>query len=722
MRKKQEPIDLSVIVTAHSEGIILHKTLQSIDRAGRLLSAQGFTYEVIIHVDSPSADTEAYLAANTDYLQAFTIYTNNFKDAGAARNFSVKKAHGSFATFIDGDDLVSENWLVEALSYLSQNSSKDIVAHSEVTVEFGDTSSIVRKHGEIDTYSDSILSVFANRWNANLMTKRAILLDNPYVVDPEGFGFEDWHLNNSFIYQGFHNVLIPETAIFVRRKITGSRWAAHKGAKSVLRANPLLSFAHFRTLKAPSNTQAAAPNQPTLSKSKQLLKRYPRLYNKTRHYYLRFTSGAQGAQPTTEATTPKWLLREWRSIHSIEKQLFPTPELLASTMTYDTITPAHWETGYAYKRVVDALKHNSYDYILFVPWIIKGGADKFAISYANQIQAADPKKRVLVIATLPEESPWYDKLTADFLPFGQLVAGLDYELQMRVLEQLIENSGAQYLHIINSALAYDFARTHSTYLIGSNKHLVVTSFSQSSDDTGRVFGYSHTHVPEVYELCDFVTSDNQAVLDMWHQEYGFDTKKLLLHKPSIADPNVHISYDKNNPLRVLWAARIAPEKMPALVAKIGKELQDLPIVIDMYGSIDTGMDTTFMQSLPANVTYKNGFDGFFTLPLDTYHLFLYTSRFDGVPNVLLESGICGFPIIASAVGGIPELIEDTKTGLLITDIDNSDDYVKAIRALALDSTLRQKLGTNIRAQLLQEYSVDAQQKRTLEMLKKLRYI
>lgn len=720
-------VDLSVVVTAHSEGILLHKTLKSVERAASILTERGFSYEVIIHIDSPTAYMKAYLKANKSYLSQFALYENFFKDSGASRNFCIEKAAGTFVTFIDGDDLVSKYWLADALKHLSENHTQDIVAHPALTVEFDAVSNIVTKHGEIDRTTDSLLSVFANRWNVVLMTKRSLLVKHPYCVDPQGYGFEDWNLNNRFIYAGYHNILIPESVIFVRRKAVNSRWSAQQGAQSIVRSSELTSFKHIRSLHLPEDQKTDAPRNPAtlplIHSGKQFLQKHPRLYSKARHYYLRLKSGIEALPVNNSPDVPDWLLAEWKDIHNIEKHLYPSELVLAATRNYDSITPAHWEVGLGYKRLVDATAHDSYDYLIFTPWVSRGGADKFVIAYANQIQAAAPKKRVLVIATLPTESSWKEKLTCDFLSFGELTRAVHPDLQMRLLEQFIENSGAQYIHIINAALAYDFVATHAAYIHNSSKHVVATSFSQSTDDTGRIFGYSHTHVPEVYELCDFVTSDNQAVLDMWHKEYGFDVNKTLLHRPLVELPKTLIPIrQETDSLRVLWAARLAPEKMPELVAEIGRLIQDDSITIDMYGAIDEGFDTSFLQHLPSNVTYKGGYDGPTDLPMDQYDAFLYTSQFDGIPNVLAEVGSAGLPIVASHAGGIPEIVTDEYTGLLVNATEKPDAYAHALQLLKSQPTLRKKLAHTMREHLEQQYSETAYKARVVDMLARLDYL
>jgi glycosyltransferase involved in cell wall biosynthesis len=66
------------------------------------------------------------------------------------------------------------------------------------------------------------------------------------------------------------------------------------------------------------------------------------------------------------------------------------------------------------------------------------------------------------------------------------------------------------------------------------------------------------------------------------------------------------------------------------------------------------------------------------------------SRSEGRPNVVLEAQACGLPVVATAVGGTPELVRDGKTGLLV-ESDDAQALAQAIERLRQDGELRDRL-------------------------------
>lgn len=63
--------------------------------------------------------------------------------------------------------------------------------------------------------------------------------------------------------------------------------------------------------------------------------------------------------------------------------------------------------------------------------------------------------------------------------------------------------------------------------------------------------------------------------------------------------------------------------------------------------------------------------------LDELEIFAFTSSGEGLPWSILEAMAAGCPVVASAVGGIPEAIENGKTGLLVNS-DTAEDFSESL--------------------------------------------
>jgi glycosyltransferase involved in cell wall biosynthesis len=82
----------------------------------------------------------------------------------------------------------------------------------------------------------------------------------------------------------------------------------------------------------------------------------------------------------------------------------------------------------------------------------------------------------------------------------------------------------------------------------------------------------------------------------------------------------------------------------------------------------------------ANVHFRGSFDGFASIPAAPYTALLYTTSWDGVPNIILESLASGLPAIAPDVGGIREVIPPD-SGFLVSDADDIDGFCASIQRL-----------------------------------------
>lgn len=72
-------------------------------------------------------------------------------------------------------------------------------------------------------------------------------------------------------------------------------------------------------------------------------------------------------------------------------------------------------------------------------------------------------------------------------------------------------------------------------------------------------------------------------------------------------------------------------------------------------------------------------------------VYVHASRADTFPNTVLEAMACGTPVVATAVGGIPEQVEEARTGFLVPPGD-SQAIATALATILSDYALQSRLG------------------------------
>jgi glycosyltransferase involved in cell wall biosynthesis len=85
---------------------------------------------------------------------------------------------------------------------------------------------------------------------------------------------------------------------------------------------------------------------------------------------------------------------------------------------------------------------------------------------------------------------------------------------------------------------------------------------------------------------------------------------------------------------------------------------------------------------------------------------LHPTQVDAFPTALLEAAAAEVPVIATAVGGIPEIVEDGRTGFLLAFPPRPDTLAERLEALLADESLRRSLGRAAREDFLQRFTAD----------------
>jgi len=91
--------------------------------------------------------------------------------------------------------------------------------------------------------------------------------------------------------------------------------------------------------------------------------------------------------------------------------------------------------------------------------------------------------------------------------------------------------------------------------------------------------------------------------------------------------------------------------------------------------------------------------------LKSADILIMPSLIEGLPGAILEAISCGIPVIASAVGGIPEVVENNVTGICIREW-SIDQYVNAIDGLLADPEFKGRLVKQAKTKLLERFTIE----------------
>jgi len=170
-----------------------------------------------------------------------------------------------------------------------------------------------------------------------------------------------------------------------------------------------------------------------------------------------------------------------------------------------------------------------------------------------------------------------------------------------------------------------------------------------------------------------------------------------------------ISKEKGHHIAVEALNKLLKENinLKLLIVGDGEYQASLSGLIDKFGLNDNVILTGFIPNKSIS-EYYNAAD-IYLIP---------TLRAEGLPFALIEAMSIGLPIIASKVGGIPDVVGNGKEGLLINPGD-TNDIVSKILTLLRDADLRRELGVKARRKVLNELNSENMVDKTLEIIESI---
>lgn len=189
------------------------------------------------------------------------------------------------------------------------------------------------------------------------------------------------------------------------------------------------------------------------------------------------------------------------------------------------------------------------------------------------------------------------------------------------------------------------------------------------------FGHALNHF--LYEACiDAVIVESDFMRDFVKRSSRQADRRIeVVHSGvDLEDFSPAVASGRAEPrLKVGYVGRMSDEKNPIGFIELAERLGRLNPALDfeMFGS---GPEAALVEGRIArsDMASRLKYHGFVAHSRDALRqldVLILPSKFDGRPVIIMEANACGIPVIAAAVGGVPELVREGANGFLISPVE-----------------------------------------------------
>ena len=207
--------------------------------------------------------------------------------------------------------------------------------------------------------------------------------------------------------------------------------------------------------------------------------------------------------------------------------------------------------------------------------------------------------------------------------------------------------------------------------------------------------YLNNVILKTYKAIDLFISPSLFLFNVFKESNLFKNKDIL-HLPYCIDSGEYSACYNSEKNTIVYFGRLDIEKGVDVLIEAVKDL-NITLKIIGTGPLESYLKKKVIEERITNVYFK----GF--IPHDKIKEEISKALFTVVPSIwyenypysIIESFVLGKPVVASRIGGIPELVRDNETGLTF-EPGNVDDLKKKIHYLFSNRDFVYKMGKNAR--------------------------
>lgn len=346
-----------------------------------------------------------------------------------------------------------------------------------------------------------------------------------------------------------------------------------------------------------------------------------------------------------------------------------------------------------------------------IPSLATGGAERLVV---NLLKALDKNKFEVAACSLYSETgtPFVQELKQHGIPVYCLGKhkGLDLRMMPR-LYRLFRTFKPDIVHTHLSVLRYVLLPA-ALCRIPARFHTVHNIAQKELDDVGKVVHHLAFHMRKVVPI-----SISQEVARTMRILYNAQTPIIYNGIPveQFQGPEGTRSFRRNkeglkkSDVVFLHVGRFSLQKNHRLLIEAFeqaiKKSSDLKLLLVGDNELRSDIEKLVKEKYLDQSIRFLGLRQDIPELLTACDIFVLSSDWEGLPMTILEAMAAGRPVIATAVGGVPELVKNGATGLLVP-AQNARALSQAMVRLANSPSLRKTMGEQGQKRVLERFDIN----------------
>ena len=354
-------------------------------------------------------------------------------------------------------------------------------------------------------------------------------------------------------------------------------------------------------------------------------------------------------------------------------------------------------------RLQEAVSFQQAKAVVVIPHCRLSGATRVAGHLANALAEIYGAEELVVLRTdldVMEFPEWF--------PPGCRHAGLPgvadklpAVAREKLLVEFLRSLRPEAVFNVNSRLFWDALHSYGKALSASMA-LYAYFFCNDKNHLGQWNGYPLQKFYRYFDILSGVITDSHLLAEELRGRHLVPPDQaariVTLETPVAVPPAAAVMPPARAGRRpqIFWSGRFDRQKRVDIVLALATRLPEADFRLWGEPVLDRGVD---MSAKSPNVSLEGRYRDYSELPFESCDLYLYTSEWDGVPNILIEVAARGVPLVGSLTGGTGEILQEGLSWS-VADIEDIGAYEAGVRAVLADPGAARERALRLRERVL----------------------